>query len=69
MSTSGPAVRFMIRKGTDGLPLYWHPDGWCGNRCLAFQYESREAALRAAEISGLGPQVEQGFVRVVEVPR
>ena len=49
-------MKYLLRKGSDGLPLFWGPDGWAGNSHFAIRYPTQEAAERARELLGLDPE-------------
>lgn len=46
-------MKYIIAKGSAGLPLFWGRDGWASNSHWASRYESEEAAWKAIKILGL----------------
>jgi len=46
-------VKYIIRKGSYGLPLFWGVDGWVGNSALALKYSSKREAENAIHLLGI----------------
>jgi hypothetical protein len=51
-------VFYIIRKGSEELPLYWCVDGWASVSYWANKYPTKEAAKKAFKVIDVKPGEE-----------